>query len=271
MNHLISNIPKKINILLTFLLLNGTLFASQKNEPAQLKIEEDLNDYIEKIDPNIEFLPLTPQLMANLGIENAAQIDAGFSKWLILFNEIPGEPPYQLQEKRILQFKRDTFRPLKGVPESSEIAQAKKLNEPIRIGFSSRGYLPGEKVVLRLSSKDKTIFKEITICPRPLVLKKASGEILAKAFLSSHSPELTMYTVDVLGVKKEEEYKIISCSGKEKLQKVVKGPISMGITPNVVGDKGGFGELKLCLEDNSSYKLRLPWGSRLTEYSKGDR
>lgn len=104
-----------------------------------------VDEYVEKIDPTIEFHLLTEETAKEFGAEKSMQDDPGFLKWIVTFHQIPGDAPYSLQEKRIAQSDLEAFEPLKGEAQEFRILKAKIYGEPFHVVVSSRGYLPGEK------------------------------------------------------------------------------------------------------------------------------
>ncbi|MBX9744503.1 MAG: hypothetical protein K2X08_04760, partial [Chlamydiales bacterium] len=248
-----------------FLCLTSVVFSQTVLESAKM----EFNDYVERIDPTIEFILLTPQVAKDYHIEEWLEKDIGFSKWIVIFNEIPGKPPHSLQEKRVFRLNPERFHPLP-FPELADMLALKKQGTTFWFIVSARGYLPGEKVIWRLVSEHSKEFKEIAFYPRPLVLKKKSGEILAKASLL-FSLAVTTYRLDISGIQEEEVFKFLSASKHEKIRQVLKGPILMDISPDVIGSKGGIGEVTFSLEDGSSHKVELPWGSELFKYSRGEK
>lgn len=124
---------------------------------------------------------------------------------------------------------------------------------------------------MRLASKEKGEFKEITFCPRPLILRKKSGEILAKVELGPSPQIYTFYNIDVLGVKEEEKFTFTSHSAHEKIEHEVTGPAFMNLHPAVVGMTGGIDQFELKLEDGSVHTLGLPWGLEMIQYLNGKK
>jgi len=230
------------------------------------------DEYVEKIDPTIEFSPLTEKLMKELGVKSPLESYPGFEKWIVTFNEIPGDPPYSLQGKRCVQSDPEGFAVVSGVPNSFELLEAKIFGNPVRIPICSVGYLPGEKVTWRLVSKDKDVFKEIVFYPRPIFIKKKSGEVLARACLQCCSLDNAMYEINVCGIGTEEKCLYTCYSGDEMMEPTVfQGPVSMFNLPGVIGRDGGIGYMEFRLEDGSLYQIELPWGSELLEYVKGNK
>jgi hypothetical protein len=231
--------------------------ANQKTHPLEC---------VERIDDRVEIIKATEQWAKEMGVIDLFQADPGFTKWFIKFQDIPGNPPYSLQQKRLIQSDPDRFISLPN-PSSESILESKNRNSPVGLVVSARGYLPGEKVIIRLSAKDA--YREIVFYPRPLLMKEESRGLLAKATLLSAKPGHTLYTLDVCGIEKQEKYKLISHSGEEILSHDWQGPITCTISPEVVGQVKGVANASLEFEDGTSCSMELPWGYELLEYSRG--
>lgn len=241
---------------------------SQKIAPLQAEnLSHPLDDYLIRKDPSIGCEPMTEALQKKF---NCELFDPGFSKWLITFHEIPGEPPYIMEQKRTTQRDGNTFETAE-LFTPRDILKAKIFKMPYQFFISARGYLPGEEMTFRLSSKDKKVFREITLCPRPLILRKKSGEILAKAKLGPAPYVMTSYQIDISGIKEGEKFQFISTSAHEKMETSVTGPIYINHLPAVLGLRGGTCKIELKLEDGSSHTLFLPWGNEMAQYHSGKK
>ena len=86
-----------------------------------------------------------------------------------------------------------------------------------------------------------------------------------------HSPDQTMYELDICGVGKQEQFQMISYSGPEVIPSCLEGPTTMFMLPATIGSEGGIAKLEFSLSDGSLYKMELPWGAELKGYIKGDR
>jgi hypothetical protein len=222
---------------------------------------------VDRIHTGVEIIRVTEQWAKENGVLDLYQADPGFTKWCILFHDIPGDPPYSFQQKRLLQPNRNQYYPC-GYAEENILA-SKNCNMPAPLMVSSRGYLPGEKITIRLSGKDA--HKEIIFYPRPLLLKDKTGRVLAKVALLSAIPGQTHYDLDLSGIGKEEKYTLISHSGGEILSHNYQGPIKLGISPEVVGKRSGFANIILRMEDGTEYNTKLPWGNELLECKAGNK
>jgi len=152
---------------------------------------------VDRLDAGIEIIAMTEQWAENMGLLDCYQQDPGFTKWCVLFYDIPGNPPYTFERKRLIQPLPDHYYPCPS-PPSEAILKFKNCNKPVGLVVSARGYLPGEKIIIRLSAKDA--YREIAFYPRPLLLKKKSGDLLAKGALFSVETGQTMYSLDICGV-----------------------------------------------------------------------
>jgi len=247
--------------------------SSNKSEPSKHEncltdTKSKLQECVEQSDAGIEIICVTEQWAAKMGLMDLYQMDPGFSKWCVLFHDIPGNPPYSFQQKRLLQPLPDRYYPCQG-PCSEDILKFKNRNKPTGLMVSARGYLPGEKVTIRLSAKDA--YREITFYPRPLFMKKKTGELLVKATLLCAEPGNTLYELDICGLGKQEKCKLVSNSEGEILSFNLQGPMECTITPEVAGQKRGFAKTALHFEDGTSYSLDLPWGYALLEYKLGNK
>jgi hypothetical protein len=223
---------------------------------------------VERLDAGVEIIAMTEQWAQQMGLMDLYQADPGFDKWCVLFHDIPGSPPYTFQQKRLSQALPDRYYPCPG-PSSENILECKNCNMATGLVVSARGYLPGEKVMIRLSAKDA--YREAIFYPRSLLLKKESGELLAKGTLLCAEPGRTLYNLDICGVGKHEKYKLVSHSGKESLLQDLQGPIRCGLTPEVVGMVKGIAKMELQFEDGAFYTMELPWGYELLEYKLGNK
>ena len=141
-------------VLYCLLLLSAGCSVKQPEKIADTKGQE----CVEQLDIGAEVIALTEQRAKEMGLTNHYQTDPGFAKWCVLFHDIPGNPPYGFEQKRLLQPLPDLYYPLPGSsPEN--ILISKHWNQPAGVVVSARGYLPGEKITVRLSAKDASTEK----------------------------------------------------------------------------------------------------------------
>jgi hypothetical protein len=254
---------------------NEPSLSTVKNESQQLRNEQppaaqknNPQECVEQIDSGIEIINVTEELAMKMEMMDLYYTDPGFAKWCILFHDIPGDPPYSFQQKRLLQPLADQYYLYSSALSPEKILDSKNRNLPACLVVSTRGYLLGEKVTLRLSANDA--YREITFVPRPLFLKNATGKILAKFTLVSAEPVGTFYNMNICGVGEQEKYKFISYSGKELLTNDHQGPIEGGYGPGVIGQWRGIAKVVLQFEDGSRHSIKIPWGYELLDYKLGN-
>lgn len=231
-------------------------------------VKSDPQENVEQINDGVEIVKVTEQWAEKMGLMDLYRTDPGFDKWCILFHEIPGTPPYSFQQKRLLQQLPDRYYNIKG-PTSENVIECKNRDTPTGMMVSARGYLPGEKITIRLSGKDA--YKEITFFPRPLFMKNEAGKILAKAALLCAKPGQTLYELNICGVDKQRKYKFLSYSGGETLSHNLQGPIESTIMPEVIGQVRGIAKIVLDFENGTRYSMKLPWGIELLDYTLGNK
>lgn len=244
-----------------------TLKPVEQQKPIAEK-QNALQEDKKPLDAGVEIIPINEEWARQKGVMDLYQTDPGFAKWFVSFHDIPGSPPYAFEQKRLMQALPDRYFPFES-NSSEDILRCKNSNKPIGFMVNSRGYLPGEKVVFRLSAKGAC--REAVFYPRPLLLKRKSGELLASATLLCAVPGQNLYAMDICGVGKQEKYKFTSYSGSEVLSHNLEGPIYCTFMPEVVGLRRGVAKIVLQFEKGERCSMELPWGSKLFEYSLGNK
>lgn len=247
--------------------VSATLKPSQDTEFV-IEKENKLLECVEQLDAGVEIIAMTEEWAQQMGVMDLYKIDPGFDKWCVFFHDIPDNPPYILLQKRISQDLPDCYYPCEGM-SSENILTCKNRKVATSVIVSARGYLPGEKVIIRLSAKDA--FREAVFYPRPLLLKKKSGEILAKGELLCAKTGDTLYSLDICGVEKKEKYTFTSYSGNEIIRKELEGPAYIAIIPEVIGMSAGIAKIELLFEEGTCYIMELPWKNELLEYKLGNK
>src|SRR5690349_725970 len=69
---------------------------------------------VERFDSGVEIVAITEQWAKENGLMDLYQADPGFTKWCVLFHDIPVGPPYKFQQKRLLQASPDVYYPCPG-------------------------------------------------------------------------------------------------------------------------------------------------------------
>lgn len=198
-------------------------------------------------DPSIEFM-------------SAEQLQQGFSA--LVFNEIPGSPPYCVKTRRLLQEDTEVYLP--AIEPQGVLNGLDGTKVPFGVAMPTQEYLPGERVSWRICSSDGKILKEATCCPCPKIIRDASGKCLMEAaLLAIDSPENTVYML-LFPAMKEVEY--IFTSGNRPPS---KGIIHAGklryttFSPAIKDMLGGMSKIEIHCE-GQSYQMELPWGNKLT-------
>ncbi len=195
--------------------------------------------------------------------------DPGFAKVLLLYETLPGDPPNCFKIKRFAQYNPEGFVDLECGPSSKELLHFRITKQLLCFCLSSRGFLPGEKVVIRLESIDPDVFEELSYYPRPLMIKDESGKILLEATLASIFP--TIYSISFPDIPAEEEYEYSTINGMETHHFTMQNATKTVYIPGVNGRTSGFGGIELKFKDGTIYNLQLPWGDECIRYLNGER
>jgi len=135
---------------------------------------------------------------------------------------------------------------------------------------SSRGFLPGERIISRFRTADGSVQQEISGIPQPAIFRDADGNVAMRAEILSLSP--TVYTIDLPTMNEGEEYALISTSLSEVTKSKPKyssaEPLHYSPAPKTKA-KGGCGTLAIQRKSVGTYKLSLPWGTALEVYQQG--
>jgi TPR repeat protein len=187
----------------------------------------------------------------------------------IYFKEIePGHPKIVLFLKDFPIDKEITYsmeRPLKTAQGITT-----KLKDPNIIFFSSRGFLPGERVNCSFSSKGDFEVKTSFI-PNPIKASNKNGTVSIEAELITCFP--AYYQFFFKGFEDNEEIKLISVSGKEKIKKTFKiTPENLiALSPDILGKEGGVSQETFIRKSGEKIQFNLPWGMDLVSYAKGEK
>ena len=200
--------------------------------------------------------------------------DPGFTKYLVVFRAVPETPPYSIVMKRIAQNPPGKFLP-HPVHSGEHIAKSKQDNSPVGFFLSEKGFLPGEKVTLRITSGIKSEFYEVGGYLRPLRERNAAGKTMLEARLISAWP--AHYSIIISEIAPGEEVEFVSTSAHESFSHVIPeecvidGACTTSYMPEVVGVSGGIAKIEVRRKDGSSHKLELPWGDEFLPYLQGEK
>lgn len=184
---------------------------------------------------------------------------------------------FPLDEEIILSFKRPLLDDKKGEFVPSErfkigddgriIKENKQIVDSLII--SSAGYMPGERVGLLFQTTDKKFKHEMTLTPNPVVIYNKARGLSVRAELTSVNP--TTYQLSLTGVPATSEVSIRCTGSADPYEKTFayneEEPIIL--TPGSQGRKGGVILTTIRAQNRGVLKVRLPWGSKLTNYQKG--
>ncbi len=146
------------------------------------------------------------------------------------------------------------------------------LNEDIpSFSFVSKGFLPGEKVILSLETKEgEKLGMPVEFFPNPIVQETTNGRSKLLAELSSVNP--TCYEITFEGIPSLETLQLHTNSSGEVIDqqfRYTQGSC-IGLSPGVIGKKGGFCAFTIKRQNGEKFELKLPWGEELLKHLIGE-
>ena len=188
-------------------------------------------------------------------------IDPQNDSLVVVFNEIPGRPPYHIETRRLVQEDPNQYLPA--------LEQEMILNEIRRDGLETnfgilmprKDYLPGERVTWRISAQNREILKEVICCPNPVIIKNSSGDqIMEAALISVYRP--TTYAL-LFPARKENVDFIFTVGMKQSRGMIPAGDLKITtFEPVCEGVHGGISKIELH-SNGESYYVELPWGNEI--------
>lgn len=142
----------------------------------------------------------------------------------------------------------------------------------IHFVVSSRGYLPGEKITVTMSSKDGLFKEDYSFIPFPIVKSSKNKKLTVEASLIS-LPPATFYQFKFSGFKENEAIHFHSESEGE----IVKNSFNFSKStpfmfgPETLSKKGGHAQIVFKNSQGELVEMQLPWGEQLTEYRLGKK
>lgn len=199
--------------------------------------------------------------------------DQGFNKILFKFTGFPINQEIVFETKRLASPLPDTYQQMLtfSIQEDGSLLTADQ-QQLKSLVCSSRGFLPGERVIFRARTAEGSIVKEISGIPSPVIVKDKEDKIVIKAELVSFEP--TVYILDLPRMKEGEEYELKSTSIGEivKAKPKFSKEKPLHYSPAVSGNsKGGISVLEIRRKSGELYVIKLPWGTALQPYLKGDK
>ncbi len=196
----------------------------------------------------------------------------GFNKILFKLEGYPKQQEIIFEIKRPLTNAPEQYRRIASFTiqdDGSYLNNDDKQIMPYIVG-SSRGFLPGERIVFRFRTADGSIDKEVSGIPAPAIFKDKQGKIAVRAEILSVSP--TVYTVDLFTMKEGEEYELKSTSLGEtfKAKPTFYSDKPFHYAPAPKGKiQGGHSTLQIKRKSGEVYTMKLPWGTALESYQGG--
>lgn len=142
------------------------------------------------------------------------------------------------------------------------------------VAMGSRGFLPGEKITCKFSTKDGDFEKCISFIPTPLSSKYTSDGATITAEAISYLP-VAFYRFDFAGFNDNEKLNFVSISGKERIEKSfapnADGKNGLLTTPDTLEHKGGVGTVTFTRGTGEKLQFDLPWGLELLDYLQGKK
>lgn len=153
------------------------------------------------------------------------------------------------------------------------LAQQKELafHQPLLMTLSSAGYLPGERIEIRILDKYENKLSSVAFIPFPIRKKFKDGT--AKISFECTSLENSMYRVYYTGFEEDEVVTMESQSGFEKMppqELTINEKNGYGYSNAVVGMNGGISKFTVTRKNGDKVVFRLPWGSKFLPYMKGN-
>lgn len=201
----------------------------------------------------------------------------GFNKVLIKLEGFPKQKEILLEIKRPLGPKPDKFEQVASffIQEDGTYLLPDDEKVPYIIG-TSRGFLPGERIIARFRTTDGSVSAEKSGIPMPAIFKDKNGNLALRAELLSVSP--TVYTIDLPKMKDGDEYELQSkCLGEtieSKGKYSTSTPMHYSPAPTT-NNTGCDSTLVIRVKSGESkgdiYTMKLPWGTALEPYRLGGK
>lgn len=195
--------------------------------------------------------------------------DPGHHKTLIKLHKYPDESNF------VFTYYRHIFPNEKRqiAPMENLVYNGTTIGEKIPTMFiSSRGYLPGEKVCVVVSTKDnRWASKPIIFFPNPLVKKDKHSRAKITAELAIRIP--TNYEFKFEGFREGETLKCTSFSSGELLNSefICKKGNAFLYAPAVIGKEGGVSRITFERENGDRISFSIPWESEFSHHLRGDK
>lgn len=188
----------------------------------------------------------------------------------------PSEVRKYIEFKHRSQFHGLAIYKFTGIPENEEFTVSSSRQWEKDIGFqelgrlkgegglslSSEGFIPGEKVTLRLTTSDGKIIEEFALIPCPIQVSSKSGRYSINAELESLNPVL--YMIDINGLKEGE---LFYFSPKDDVHLQSSSPRMMYCPGAGERCSKGFEYVTFIFEDEK-IKVKFPYGDKILDFPK---
>lgn len=194
-------------------------------KPANFEEKENLYAYIDSIMRNVIEHENDPSIQITYIQKNDSPVASSsdsqepLSCIFLTFKDFPGNPPYSVHSRRLLQEDPNAFLPRPLEQTLCNAIYSRNANIPFSIALFPHDFLPGERITWRLSGTDGTTFKEAIFCPRPMILKDKLGKIILEAALLSIHNSLCSYLLHFPA--QDEVVEFISISGEETIKEIL--------------------------------------------------
>ncbi|CRX37701.1 hypothetical protein [Estrella lausannensis] len=203
--------------------------------------------------------------------KHLAATSPGHYKTLIFFEEAKEGEPYSITIDRtaLKELKIPGVKVMHWLYIGAGLHQLDGMKAPFYI-LSSRGYLPGESVVVEVKNYDETFKHSFKCIPYPI--EKSSKEDSAVIRVELVDLRGGIYKVSFDGFKEGEEVRTISFSEGEEIRgstKIMPGAATY-LMPAVEGKNGGMEIFTVQRSNGEKLTIGFPWGINLLpslEYS----
>ena len=135
--------------------------------------------------------------------------------------------------------------------------------------MSSRGCLPGERIVMTISTPDgKFESKPIEFIPQPVVIESKKSNLRVSAELISMMHYLL--TLEGFEVGEKLQFHFPSHGEEVKSDIIYSREMQLIVFPVIFGQKGGVAEAKITRSGGETIKLSLPWGEEVVSHLMGE-
>lgn len=226
------------------------------------KVESTCSNDVVLEKKSDEYLgPIIHNLLGKKQDSSINFIDSQNGSLIVVFNEIPGGPPYRIVTRRLVQKDPNQYLPALEQEMILNEVRSNGLETSFGILMPRQDYLLGERVTWRISAQNGEILKEAICCPNPVIVKNSSGgQIMEAALISLYRP--TTYAL-VFPPRTENVDFIFTVGVKQSRGTIPAGDLKITtFEPVLEGVYGGVSKIELH-SNGKSYHVELPWGNEV--------